>query len=107
MATPDQTLALLGLATRAGTLIPGTERVREAARGGSLRLAFLAADASDNSRAKLQPLLEARGIPFVTRYDRVELGVATGHGPLSAVGVVDAALADRLMTLLRQDAEQV
>jgi hypothetical protein len=37
MPAPDRSLALLGMATRAGAVVPGTERVREAARSGSLR----------------------------------------------------------------------
>lgn len=93
-------LGLLGMATRAGAVVPGTDRVREAARAGTLRLAVMASDASDNSRGKLLPLLEARGISHVIRYERNELGAAIGRGPLSAVGVVDAALADRLLALL-------
>ena len=99
---PDRALGLLGMATRAGALVPGTERVREAARAGTLRLAVMAADASENSRGKLLPLLTARGISHVIRYERNELGAAVGRGPLSAVGVLDAALADRLLALLHE-----
>ena len=91
------------MATRAGALVPGTERVREAARAGTLRLAVMASDASDNSRGKLLPLLAARGISHVIRYERNELGAAIGRGPLSAVGVLDAAMADRLLTLMDED----
>jgi ribosomal protein L7Ae-like RNA K-turn-binding protein len=88
------------MATRAGAVIPGTDRVREAARAGTLRLAVMASDASENSRGKLLPLLIARGISHVIRFERNELGAAVGRGPLSAVGVVDAALADRLLALM-------
>jgi ribosomal protein L7Ae-like RNA K-turn-binding protein len=105
MPAADRALGLLGMATRAGAAVPGTDRVREAARAGTLRLAVLATDASDNSRGKLLPLLAARGISHVMRYDRVALGAAVGRGPLSAVGVLDAGLADRLQTLLRAGAE--
>jgi ribosomal protein L7Ae-like RNA K-turn-binding protein len=100
MAAPDRVLGMLGMAARAGAVVPGTERVREAARGGSLRLAIIAEDASDNSRGKLLPLLEALNIPHVQRFARVDLGAATGRASLSAVGVVDSTLADRLQVLL-------
>ncbi|MBR9990856.1 MAG: ribosomal L7Ae/L30e/S12e/Gadd45 family protein [Gemmatimonadetes bacterium] len=99
-APPDRALRLLGMATRAGAVISGTDRVREAARAGTLRLAVMASDASDNSRGKLLPLLIARGISHVIRYERNELGAAIGRGPVSAVGVLDAALADRLLALM-------
>lgn len=97
---PDRSLALLGMATRAGAVVTGTERVREAARAGTLQLVVIAADASDNSRGKLLPLLIARGISHVIRYERNELGAAIGRGPLSAVGVMDASLAARLLALM-------
>ena len=100
MPAPDRSLALLGMATRAGAVVPGTERVREAARGGTLHLALLARDASENSRDKLLPLLQARGISHVLCYDRAALGAAVGRGPLSAVGVLDPAFANRLQNLL-------
>jgi ribosomal protein L7Ae-like RNA K-turn-binding protein len=105
MPAPDRALGLLGMATRAGAAVPGTERVREAARAGTLRFAVLATDASDNSRGKLLPLLAARGISHVIQYDRVALGAAMGRAPLSAVGVLDPGLADRLQTLLRSGAK--
>lgn len=105
MRAPDRALALLGMAARAGAVVPGTERVREAARGGGLRLALVAADASANSRGKLLPLLDARGIAHVVRYARGELGAAIGRAPLSAVGVMDEKLAERIGTLLDEGAQ--
>ena len=106
MPAADRVLGLLGMAARAGAVISGTDRVREAARGEGVRLVLLASDASANSREKLVPLLTARGISHVIRYDRNELGAAIGRGPLSAVGVMDRALADRLQVLLRDSAPQ-
>jgi ribosomal protein L7Ae-like RNA K-turn-binding protein len=100
MQASDRALGLLGMAMRAGAVVHGTERVREAARSGTLQLAVIAADASGNSRGKLLPLLTARGISHVIRYDRNELGAAVGRAPLSAVGVMDRALAKRLHELL-------
>lgn len=101
MPKPDRALGLLGMAARAGAIVPGTERVREAVRGGGVRLVLVATDASGNSREKLLPLLEARGVSHVIQYDRNELGAAVGRSPLSAVAVVEATFADRLRALLR------
>ena len=70
MPAPDRVLGLLGMAMRAGAVVPGTERVREAARSGTLQLAVIAADASGNSRGKLLPLLTARGVSHVIRFNR-------------------------------------
>ena len=103
--TPDAALRMLGIATRAGAVIPGTGRVREAVRDGRVRLVLLASDASRNSRDKLEPLLRAVGTPFGVIADRAALGAAVGRAPLSAVGVTDAALADRIGELSRPRAD--
>jgi ribosomal protein L7Ae-like RNA K-turn-binding protein len=93
-------LQLLGLAARAGAMVPGTERVREGVRGGKIRFALVAADLTETGRDKLIPVLEGRGVPFEVRYDRAELGRAVGRSPLAAVGVTDRGFADRLAALL-------
>ncbi len=102
-APPDPitaVLRLLGLATRAGAILPGTERVREAARAGDARLVVVAGDASGNTRDKLIPLLEARRVPYALACDRARLGEAVGRPPLGAVAVLDPSFAARLHQLL-------
>ena len=93
---------MLGLAARAGAVLPGTERVREAARGEGLHFALVANDASDNSLDKLLPLLDARQIPYTVRFDRTTLGGAVGKAPLSALGITDRKLAKRVKEMLQQ-----
>ncbi len=104
MGAPADTAALrlLGLAARAGAVLPGTERVREAARAGDVRLVVVAGDASGNTRDKLIPLLEARGVPYALACDRARLGEAVGKAPLGAVAVLDTSFATRLRELLAQ-----
>lgn len=95
-----QALRLLGLAARAGGIVPGTDRVRIAARRDELQFVLLANDASANAREKLVPLLTARGIPYEMVASRLELGRAVGRSPLSAVGLVDVSLARRVRELI-------
>lgn len=93
-------LGLIGLAARAGAVVTGVQEVRLAARSGRLQFVLIAGDASDNSRGKLVPLLEARGIDYLTGFDRATLGAATGKAPLSALGVLNPSFASQLRTLL-------
>lgn len=102
MRRPDAAIRLLGLAARAGTLVPGTAQVRQAVRAGRIRFAVVAADASANSREKLLPLLAARRVRFVVALDREALGHAVGRAPLSAVGLTDERLAERVAELLSE-----
>ena len=94
-------LSLLGLAARARALSMGTDMVRGAAREGKLSAALLAADASPTQARKLEPLLQARGIPFAVCSTQAELGAAVGRGPVSAVGLNDPSFARRVMELAR------
>jgi ribosomal protein L7Ae-like RNA K-turn-binding protein len=87
---------LLGLAARARALVWGTERVREAVRGGEVKFAIVATDASENTRDKLVPLLEASGVPWAGRLDRDTLGRAIGKAPVSAIGVTGREFAARI-----------
>ena len=92
---PD--LRLLGLAARAGALVYGTDLVRRAVRAGRIRLAIVASDISDNTREKLGPLLENRGVVVIEGPDRGELGALVGKGPLSVIGMEEGSFADRLL----------
>ena len=106
MPAPEPALRYLGLAARAGAVVPGTERAREAVRADAAALVLLAADASDNSRDKLVPLLTARGTPHAVAFTRAQLGEAVGRAPLGAVAVTDAGLARRIADALSRREDQ-
>lgn len=96
----EQALTLAGFAARAGQVVTGTERVRAAIREGSAPLVLLAADASPTQMAKLVPLLGARAVPHHSVATRERLGRAVGKPPLSAIALLDPALARRCGELL-------
>ena len=93
---------MLGMAARAGAVLPGTERVRIAARSGALHFVLVATDASENSSDKLLPLLQARQVPHAVVFSRVALGGAVGRAPLSALGITEEKLARRVIQLLNE-----
>ena len=97
-------LRLLGLAARAGAVVPGSERVREAARAGELRFAIVAADASGHRRDRLVPLLGGLAVPHIVAFDRARIGHAVGRAPLGAVGITEVAFAERLSVLAGDEA---
>jgi ribosomal protein L7Ae-like RNA K-turn-binding protein len=100
MQEPDRALALLGLAARAGAIVPGTERVRLAASKGQLAYAIVALDASANAHDKLLPLLEKRAVPHAVMYERAALGAAVGKAGLSAVGIAERGFARKLEEMI-------
>jgi ribosomal protein L7Ae-like RNA K-turn-binding protein len=99
--TGERILRLIGLGVRSGGVVVGVERVRTAAKSGSLRLAIVAADASANSLEKVVPLLSARGIRFIEVPSAARLGAIVGREQTATVGVTDAQLAKGIRTLVR------
>jgi ribosomal protein L7Ae-like RNA K-turn-binding protein len=95
-----EALALIGIAARAGAVVFGAQRVREASRDGHVRIAIVAGDASENSRDRIVPALQGRGVPVTAAFDRNRLGAAIGRSAVSAVGVTDGNLARRLLDML-------
>ena len=96
----EEALRLLGLARRAGSVAPGTDAARRAARAGEARLILMAGDASSVQLQKVQKVLKNRPIPWGTLGDRATLGAAVGLGPVSAVAVTADSFAEALRRAL-------
>jgi ribosomal protein L7Ae-like RNA K-turn-binding protein len=89
----QKVMRLLGLGVRARGVIVGVKQVREAARSNKVHFAIVASDASENSREKIAPLLNARRVRFIEVPSAVELGAAVGREQTTVIGIVDRQLA--------------
>lgn len=67
---------------------------------GKLRLVIVASDSAPTQRKKLEPLLDARGVPYHVMFSQAELGAAIGRNPVTAVGLGEANFARRAGELL-------
>ena len=81
-------------------MVVGVQQVREAAKRGKVKLAFVAPDASPNSRDKVVPLLEAKHVRIADMLSAVELGDAVGRETTTAIAVIDGGLARGLRALM-------
>jgi ribosomal protein L7Ae-like RNA K-turn-binding protein len=86
-------LRLLGLGVRGRLVTVGVDLTRKAAQSDKLKLAVVATDVSHNSRDKIVPLLEARGVTIITTASAKALGDAVGRAATAVVGVLDTKLA--------------
>ena len=96
---PDRTLRLLGLAKRAGKTVDGAPLIFAAMhRGRAPLLVLAAADASPASRKKIRSQCAFYRVPLLfTEYTKELLGHTVGKdGPVAAVAVTDAGLAEEL-----------
>jgi ribosomal protein L7Ae-like RNA K-turn-binding protein len=104
-STQRRLLGLLGLGVRGRGAVVGVERVRDAAKRGTLVVAIVAPDASRHSLDKVVPLLEARRIRIIEGPSAVVLGNAVGKEATAVVGVTDRALASGVLALCSASSE--
>ncbi|WP_022686238.1 DUF448 domain-containing protein [Sphingomonas phyllosphaerae] len=97
----------LGLESRGGSVLTGSERIETAARSGKLHALYHAADASDDGRRKLAQAWrvgtdregsDLRGLALPVA--RPILSLALGRENVVHVGVIDRAAAKRLSEAL-------
>lgn len=103
MSGTDRLLGAIGLCRRAGKLICGTPLVCAEMRKGSRVCAVLAAaDASDNTKKKLNDKCKFYGVQLIyLPYTADQLAGAVGKdAPISAVAVTDAQLFKAVQTHL-------
>lgn len=94
-------LGLLGLGMRGRLAVVGVDRVREAVKGGRVRVAVVAKDASPNARQKVDGLLAGRRVPTLEVESAEELGRIAGKESAAVVGVVDDKLAAGLLAIAK------
>ena len=99
-----QALQILGLAQRAGAVVPGTAATRRSIQKGDARVVLVARDASSAQRAKIKKTMRKRTIPEMSLGDRATLGAAIGRAPITALAVTDASLAGLLLASTKVDA---
>ena len=97
----DRILSLIGLCLRGGRLAVGEEPVEAAARARDARVLLLAADASDNTRRRVQHFADAGQCLWIrVPCPKDVLGRAVGRTSVAVAAVTDtglaAALAQRL-----------
>lgn len=93
-AAKRKVIGLVGLGLRGRLAVVGVQQVRDAAKRGRLKVALVAADASQNSLDKITGLLAARSVPVIDSLSARELGAVAGRDAVAAVGVTDAGLAE-------------
>lgn len=99
----------LGLEMRSGTLILGTQRIAESARGGGVELLFHASDSSEDGRKKLDQAWRVgreregsgdRGT--ILPLDRAALSVALGRDNVVHLALADSKAAERVSVPLQR-----
>ena len=101
--TMNRSLAMLGMAKKAGKLAVGGEATATAARRGEARLIITASDASGSSVRRAKNNAEASGIKHIAvPFTMFELGTTAGRGSPGTIAFLDKGLADGFIKKLTE-----
>ena len=103
----NRTLAILGMAKKAGLLAVGYEAAAIAARQGKARLIITASDASESAVRRAKSNAETNEVTYIAvPYTMFELGRTAGRGSPGTIAFLDKGLADSFIKKLA-DTENV
>ena len=103
----QKVLSFLGLATKAGRTVSGTDAVAEAMMRECAYLVLVAEDASEGTAKKIAFLSKQYGISFCRFSTREQLGKFVGKADRAVAAVIDEGFADRLIQMLQDGYEVV
>lgn len=103
----EAVLGRLGLARKAGAVVAGFAKVEAAIASGDLVALFIAADAADDGRRKIEAALHRRAqgetrIPVFRLLDSVEMGLALGRANVIHAAVLQSPAGNSLMEAVRR-----
>jgi ribosomal protein L7Ae-like RNA K-turn-binding protein len=99
MMNNQKVLNLLGLAQRAGKLKTGEEQVVSTIQNSQAKIVFVASDASENTKKKIQDKSSYYAVHLNTHFTTQELSHALGK-PRKVVAVLDNGFAKKMIELL-------
>ena len=91
---------LLGLATRAGKTVFGTEACKGEIEKRKLKLMIIAQDASDRTKKNFKEICEKANIQIVEALTIEELSKAIGKENKATVGVVDTNFSKEILKII-------
>jgi len=91
----DRSLAIIGMAKKAGLLAVGADAAAAAARRGDAKLIITASDASQATIRRAKTNAEANGVKHIAvPHTMFELGTTAGRGSPGTIAFLDKGLAD-------------
>ena len=93
----DNSLRMLGIATKAGKVSSGEFMTENAVKSGTAALVIIAGDASDNTKKKFRNMCEYYEVPIRIYSTKDELGHSMGKEFRASLAVNDEGLAQAIM----------
>jgi ribosomal protein L7Ae-like RNA K-turn-binding protein len=96
---------LLGMATRAGRAVSGSEAVDNALRKQQACLIMVAADSSSNTQSKYIPPGRPPAVPVLIYGSKEKMGHWTGHEERAVTAILDQGFAKELTRLIKSSGQ--
>ncbi len=93
----------IGLARRAGKIIPGYRTCLGAVNAGKIKLLIVAEDMSENTKDRFSTLCLNRGVPFYVFGTVDELSAAAGMTGVGIFGIADSNFAKAIKKEIDMD----
>ena len=97
---PDKVLSLLGLSARAGKIASGEFAAETAVKSGKAAVVIVAEDASDNTKKLFHDKCSFYEVPVFDYGTKETLGHAIGKEFRASIAVLDAGLANAIISHL-------
>ncbi|APP02948.1 50S ribosomal protein L7 [Lactobacillus delbrueckii subsp. indicus] len=101
MNNRKKALNLLGLATRAGKTVSGTDIVLAKLKKGKLKCIIIANDLAENSRGEIEAALKVHPTPLVDVFTEAELSQAVGK-KRKVLALTDRGFAKTLLDKIKE-----
>lgn len=92
---------MLGLATRAGKTVSGTDIVLAKLKKGKLKCVIIANDLAENSRSEIEAALKTHPTPLVGVFTEAELSQAVGK-KRKVLALTDRGFAKALLDKIKE-----
>ena len=107
MTDKERAYGMIGLATRAGKAVSGSDAVAGAVRAGNVKLLIITKDISGNSLDKvLRNITGTDEIPCYSFGSSDELGDALGKPARAVAAITDKSFADGISAILEKINEE-
>lgn len=99
----NRTLAMVGLATKAGKTKSGEFQTENAVKDGTAQLVIVAADASENTKKKFQNMCDFYKVPIYFYGDKDTLGHAMGKEFRASLAILDEGFAKEITKQMKTE----
>lgn len=100
MTNSERLSGLLGLATRAGKIVFGTEACISSIEKNKVKLVIIAEDAADRTKNNFENICKKRGVLIKENMKIEELSKAIGKQNKAVIGITDVNFSNEMLKII-------